>query len=404
MHILFSHQNFPGQFGGLGKYLAENGWSVTFVTAKDPLPHTSWCRLIQMKPHRGATERVHRFALNFEKAMINGQAFANACIKARAQGLNPDIVVAHSGWGSGTFAKSVWPECKFAAYVEWYYNWPPVDSTGLDDAKNLEDGRARALARNAPVLVDMSEADLIFCPSLFQTAQFPENLRRDIVTLPDGVDCTVNVPQAGMRPPLPEGRSIPEGSEIVTYATRGMEPHRGFPEFMRAIAELQRSRPNLHVVIGGENRVAYGPKLPKGESWKKRMLDELDLDLERIHFTGLLPRPEYLRLLQSSDLHVYLTVPFVLSWSLIEAMSVGCALLASDTAPVREALRHGDTAELVDHTDPGALARALERLLNDPAKRDTYGQRARQAAIRRFDSNWIYPARAQILESKIREG
>lgn len=359
--------------------------------------------MIQMKPHREAGAGVHRFSLGFEKAMINGQAFANASIKARSGGFNPDIVVAHSGWGSGTFAKSVWPACKLAAYVEWYYNWPPVDSTGMDEARTAEDGHARAVARNAPMLLDVTQADLLFCPSQFQAQQFPENIRQELVVLPDGVDTSLHAPQPGTHPPLPGGRRIPNGAEIVTYATRGMEPHRGFPQFMRAIATLQKSRPNLHAVIGGEDRVAYGAQLPKGESWKKRMLDELDLDLERIHFTGNLPRPEYLRLLQSSSLHVYLTVPFVLSWSLIEAMSVGCTLLASDTAPVREALRHGDTAELVDHSDQAALTAALDKLLDDPSRRAAYGQRARQAAIRQYDSTWIYPARAQFLQSMIRK-
>lgn len=404
MNILFAHQNFPGQFGGFAKFLSDNGWSVSFATAKEGLPQLPWCQLIKMTPHRDPTPGVHRFARGLEKAMINGQAFANAGIKARNAGISPDIVVGHSGWGSGTFAKAVWPDCRYVAYVEWYYRWPPVDDVSTDRKQNLEDGRANALARNTPTLLDLAEADLVFCPTDFQAMQFPPKIRRDFVVMPDGVDARKLAPDRDARAPLPEGRSLPEDAEIVTYATRGMEPHRGFPEFMRAIQRLQKTRPNLHVVVGGEDRVAYGPQLPDGDSWKKRMLSELDLDLDRVHFTGLLPRDAYTRLMQSSTVHVYLTVPFVLSWSLIEAMSIGCALVASDVAPVRDAIRDRDTASLVDHTDIDALTSAIDQLLDDAPRRAKLGENARNAVLQNFDILKIYPERAKLLEETVRQG
>ena len=160
---------------------------------------------------------------------------------------------------------------------------------------------------------------------------------------------------------------MPDDAEVMTSITRGMEPHRGFPETMRALALLQRRRPRLHALIGGEDRVAYGAALPEGDSWKRRMLAELDLDLGRVHFTGLLSRRDMVEVLRASDVHVYLTVPFVLSWSLLDAMSTGCLIVASDTAPVREFMTDGRTGLLVPPHDPAALAAKIAAALDAPA-------------------------------------
>lgn len=398
MKILFSHQNFPAQFGAFGGYLAKRGWEVWFATANVKAEVPKGCRLIQMKPHREPTDGVHRYARPLEKAMINGQAFANVCMGARDKGFNPDVVVAHSGWGSGTFAKAVWPDTKFVAYVEWYYRWPPLDQIGRANPQHLEDRRAEALARNAPTLLDLAVADHVLCPTEFQAEQFPSQYRNQFTVLHDGV----HAPSLAPDPKVvfkPNGKDLPKDAELVTYATRGMEPHRGFPQFMRMLAELQKRRPNLHAVIGGEDRVAYGPKLPEGESWKAKMLEELDLDEDRIHFVGLLPRKKFTELMQASNLHVYFTVPFVLSWSLIEAMSIGCPLLVSDNRATREALSDGKSAIMLNHDDVPALVDNAEKLLKDKDLAKRLGQAARATVLERYDSSWIWPSRAQQLQA-----
>lgn len=401
MKIVFAHQNFPGQFGAFARYLADAGCEVWFFTAKESTPEIPGIRIVRMTPHRDPAPGVHRYAGALEKAAINGQAFANAAVSARKKGLNPDVVIAHSGWGSGTFAKAVWPECRYVPYVEWYYSWPPVDDVSVEPAQSMEDGRALSMGRNAPTLLDLAAADLAFCPTEFQARQFPAHLRGRIEVLHDGVDAKALAPKPGLRP---EGLGAPEDAEWISYATRGMEPHRGFPEFMRALATLQKRRPTLHAIIGGEDRVAYGRRLPEGESWKARMLAECDLDGSRLHFTGPVSRSAYTRMLQATDLHVYLTVPFVLSWSLIEAMSAGAPIVASDVEPVREALRHGVEAELVDHRDPQALAAAMARLLDDRARARALGAAARARVLRDYDDAWIHPARLQRLDRLVRFG
>lgn len=395
--ILFSHQNFPAQFGGFGHYLAQSGWDVTFATSRVSGAPPPGCRILQMKPHREPSESVHRFAYGLEKAMINGQAFANSCIQAREEnGLVPDIVFAHSGWGSGTFCKAVWPDCKYVSYVEWFYRWPAVDMPKHSAQADDEDRRAHALARNAPILLDLAEADLVYCPTQFQASQFPEKFRYNMIVQHDGVDTDKLRPNPSLSVDIENG-PLPKDAELLTYATRGMEPHRGFPEFMRAVSELQKQRPKLHTIIGGEDRVAYGQKLPEGESWKKRMLAELDLDLSRIHFVGHLPHAEYVKLLQATDVHVYLTVPFVLSWSLVEAMSVACPLVASRNKAVSEVLADGESALLVRNEQVSEIVSAVQKILENKGLAAELGKTAREVATTSYSSKWIWPARREVL-------
>jgi len=238
---------------------------------------------------------------------------------------------------------------------------------------------------------------LLICPTHFQAAQFPAEYRRNMVVMHDGVDTHLHRPNPNAVAPVEQG-ALPDDAEVISYATRGMEPHRGFPEFMRALARLQARRPKLHAIIGGDDRVSYGHRLSEGDSWKQRMLSELDLDETRLHWPGSLPRGRYIALLQATHVHVYLTVPFVLSWSLIEAMSVGCPLVASKVAPVEEAISDEETGLLVDHRDTEQLAAAIERLLDNRKLAKALGDAARVAAIRRYGAEWVWPCRARILE------
>lgn len=397
MHILFCHTNFPGQFGPFGAWLARQGWQVTFATARadaEPPAGTSLFRFAQGAP----ATATHRHARPLDQALHTAESFAVAARQAREAGILPEIVVAHSGWGAGTYARAVWPDAAFVPYVEWWYRYPRVDV--LPDERPPSDPTAvaaRALARNAPMLLDLAEADAAICPTNFQAAQFPRHLRARLTVQHDGVDTALLAPDANARARLSGRLGLPLTAEILTYATRGMEPYRGFPEFLRAVAMLQRDRPALHTVIAGADRVAYGEALPAGESWKTRMLAELSLDHSRLHFTGLLPGEAYRTLLQGSDVHVYLTIPFVLSWSMIEAMSVACHLVVSDVAPVREALGGAAAARCVNHHDPASLAAGIATALDDPAKGAPLREAARRRAVSGYDRSWLWPAKAEFL-------
>ena len=296
--------------------------------------------------------------------------------------------------GSGPSSRTSGPATCAVPYFEWYYNWPYPDRTPYDtEAADPLDARARNRIRNAPLWADFSTATRALCPTRFQAAQFPEWMRERLTVMHDGVDTEVHSPgEAGARRP---GDPRAAGGcrrtpRCVTSITRGMEPHRGFPETMRALALLQKRRPKLHALIGGEDRVAYGAQLPEGESWKGRMLAELDpgsgLDLSRVHFTGLMSRPDMVAVMRASDAHVYLTVPFVLSWSLLDAMACGCLLVASDTAPVREFVEDGVTGLLVPPHDPAALAARIETALAGGDALRRMRARARAKIVGGFDA------------------
>ncbi|MEL6766021.1 MAG: glycosyltransferase [Pseudomonadota bacterium] len=396
MRIVFAHQNYPAQFGSFGGWLARKGWEVAFLSAAEEIAPPDRTVAVRARPDRQPAAGVHKLASSTERAAINGHAMAKAALKLADRGLRPDVIVAHSGWGSGTFLKAVWPEAAFVPYVEWYYNAPAVDRLPGDTAAPTPDQRAVAIGRNLPIVADLAQATAALCPTAFQRDQLPERLRAQVTLSHDGIDCDGNAPDPTARIDLP-GCTLPGDAEIVTYATRGMEPHRGFPEFMRALARLQATRPRLHAVIGGEDRVCYGPALPEGESWKTRMLAELNLDLDRVHFVGLQPRAAFRRMLQASQAHVYLTVPFVLSWSLLEAMAVAAPLVASDVAPVREAMRDREEGLLLDHSDIDRLAAAIARLLDNPAAAREMGTRARARVLDRYDRATLWPERARWL-------
>jgi glycosyltransferase involved in cell wall biosynthesis len=304
-----------------------------------------------------------------DRAALNAQAFARTAFAARRDGFAPDVVVSHAGWGAGLFAGQVFPRARVIAYCEWWYRSPGDDVAWLDAHGYPHPASPEAAlheqARNAPIALELAAADAAVCPTAFQAAQFPPVFRDRLIVLHDGIDTDRFRPCPDARRDT-LGGLVPEGARLVTYATRGMEPHRGFPEFMAAIPAVLAADPAAVAVVAGDNRVCYGGEPLRGTDWKARALAENAIDPRRVRFTGTLAPPAYLRLLQRSDAHVYLTVPFVLSWSMLEAMATGCALVASDTAPVRE-FAGPDSAALLDHAAPAALAEGILATLSGPS-------------------------------------
>ena len=395
MRVLFLHNNYPAQFGALAKYLAQRGHDVTFGTNWQGTP-PKWLRMVRFKPHREVRREQHPYLAFVEKAVLNGQGFARAAWKMQAAGYAPDVIVAHSGWGPGLYVRDVWPAAKYVGYFEWYYRSSGADVGFLDKASWDDVHRIRT--RNAAILLDVEACNWGIVPTAYQASQFPALLRRKLTVQHDGVDTTYFAPQPGRRLKLP-GLDLSHVDELVTYVARGMETYRGFPQAMTAFADVQKRRPRAHVVVVGEDRVAYGKTLPDGDTFRKKMLRELDFDEDRLHFTGLLSREHYRSVLLASSVHVYLTIPFVLSWSMIEAMSAGCLLVASDTDPVREVVREGHNGLLVDFFDTGRLADRICDALERPDAMAGVRERARQTAVERYPISKLIPLRARLLDA-----
>lgn len=345
---------------------------------------------------------THSLVQETEVAVKTGQDAYRIAKQLEAQNFVPDIIYGHSGWGATLFMKDAFPHAKFLAYFEWYYR---ADSPlyNFDPDSSLKAGSIkRSRIRNASILTDLYSCDAGFSPTEWQRDQFPDNYHNKIKVLHDGVDTHFFHPWPyGFRPlVLPRiGLDLSQAKEIITYVARGMEPIRGFPQFMKTVEILQKRRPDCHFVVCGNDRVAYGDPHPNGKTYKEAALEELDLDLSRLHFTGLLPYNEYVQVLQASSAHVYLTWPFVLSWSTIEAMSCGCTLIASDTQPVREVITNGENGWLVNFFDTEAIASKIVEVLDDPEKNQNIRTAARQTVLDKYDLNHTLPDHLAWLES-----
>ena len=393
MKILLIHQNFPGQFKHLGPALAERGDQVVVLTPKVK-EATRWKGIVILPygTKRGTTQGIHPWLADFETKLIRGSACYDAALALWERGFSPDVILAHHGWGESLFLKDVWPEARLGLYCELYHR-SGKDETGFDpefpsatpDRDNL---RLRIKNLNNRLHEEVMDAGI--SPTHFQAGTYPEKYQNRITVSHDGIDTNLVRPKADARLELPNGQTVTRDDEVITFINRNLEPYRGYHIFMRALPDLLRRRPNAQVVMLGGDETSYGAKPPQGQTWKQIFIDEvrpniLDTDWARVHFLGRVPYDTFLSLIQVSRVHVYLTYPFVLSWSLLEAMSAECAIVASDTAPVREAITDNETGVLVDFFDTKGLVDKTCDLLDSSERRDLLGMNARRFVKQRYD-------------------
>ncbi len=398
MKILFLHRNFPAQFRHLASALANNKEDeVVFVTNNTKTQTFGAIKKYSYKLKREVPNNCHRYLRFYEESIIHGQSAAEVLISLKQQGFVPDIIFGHS-WGSSLFVKEVFPTVPYIAYIEWYYN--PVNSDMDFGGKVLDiEEKAKLKIKNSHILQDLVSCDWGISPTMWQKDQIPETFRNKIKVFHEGIDTIFFKPDENVEFKVPNTNLVlTKNDEVLTYATRGMEEYRGFPEFMKAASELLKQRPNLHVLIAGEDRVCYGRHL-ENDSFKQKMLRELDFDESRIHFVGGLPYNEYLKLLQVSSVHVYLTYPFVLSWSFLEAMSAGCLIVASDTAPVTEFMQDKSNGLLVDFYDITGIVKQVNELIDNKDKYNFLGKNARETIIKNCDLKTLLPKQIEFLKS-----
>lgn len=390
--ILFLHPNFPAQFRHLVMTLAKSPkHQVVYGTAREE-GQIQRVQKILYKLSRQVRPETHHYVQPLERAVLEGQAVYRIAQQLQERGFVPDVVYAHSGWGPGLFVKDIFPKAKFCCFFEWYYHAHGTDAD-FDPADPLDaDAEARIRIKNAPILLDLVSCDYGLSPTQWQRHQFPPEFRSKIKVLHDGIDTEFFQPKPGAKLILPDiNLDLSAVDELVTYVARGMEPYRGFPQFMEAIALLQEKRPHDNGVVVGADRVAYGKRLPNGKTYKQHMLETLPLDLSRLHFTGRLPYSQYLQVLQASSVHVYLTRPFVLSWSMLEAMSAGCLLVASETAPVTEVLKEGLNGLFVDFFSPQQVCDRILEVLDHPDGMADLRANARKTIQKNYDLAKLLP-------------
>jgi glycosyltransferase involved in cell wall biosynthesis len=404
MKILFIHQNFPGQFKFLAPALVAKGHTVYAMTMQKG-NELAWqgVQLFRYSPDRGTNPNVHPWLSDFETKTIRADACFRAALRLKAEGLIPDVIVSHPGWGESLFLKEVWPNAKLGIYCEFYYQAHGAD-VGFDSEFNSKEEAevCRMRLKNLNNIMHFDIADAGLSPTHWQASTFPEIFKRKISVVHDGIDTKIVAPNLNVVLALQldtgETLTLTKNDEVITFVNRNLEPYRGYHIFMRALPEILRQRPNARVLIVGADDVSYGarPDAKKygKKTWKEIFAKEVrpsisDADWQRVHFLGHLPYQHFIPLLQISTVHVYLTYPFVLSWSLLEAMSAGCTIVASNTQPLHEAIVHNETGLLIDFFDQKALAQSVCSLLNNPNERARLGKNARNFAQANYDLNEV---------------
>lgn len=385
MRILFIHQNFPGQFRLLAPALAAAGHEVHALTLADQA--VQGVRVHRYKTD-AATPGGHPWLRDAQAKVIRAQAALQAMAALDAQGLVPDLVIANPGWGEAMCVKDVWPRCRLLCLMEFFYAAEGLDC-GFDPefSQPSLDDKGRLRLKNIALLEALLSMDAGVAPTCWQHSRLPAHMRSKVSVVFDGIDTDRVAPDPAATVRLGSGLTLRAGDPVVTYVARQLEPYRGFHVFMRALPELLRRCPEAQVLIVGGDGVSYGAPPAGGGSWRQHLLDELhgQLDPLRVHFVGRVAYADYLRVLQVSAVHCYLTYPFVLSWSCIEALSAGCHVVGSRTGPVTEFIKHDDNGSLVDFFDVAALADTLVTAVDRRRETQPLRRRARETAVSRCD-------------------
>lgn len=365
MHILFVHKNYPAQFGHIARHLIDHyGFTCTFLSEKPPARWPGMER-VQYKPLGGATEKTHFCSRAFENQIWHSQALFDT-LKGRPD-IEPDLIVGHSGFVSTLFLRELY-DCPVINYFEFFYHTRDSDLDFRKDLPSFEQqDLLRARTRNAIFLLDLENCDRGYSPTEFQKRQLPQAYQSKIATIFDGIDTEVWKPVAQPNR-LMAGWNLPTDKKIITYVSRGMEAMRGFDIFMKIAKKLCDQRDDVLFTVVGEDRVAYGGdnRYTQGTTFKQWVLSQDDYDLDRILFLGRLPPDQLVNLFSISDLHFYLTAPFVLSWSLLNSLACGAIVLGSNTGPVQEMIRHGHNGLLFDFFDVDQAVEMAHQVLNRP--------------------------------------
>ncbi|TNE65701.1 MAG: glycosyltransferase [Alphaproteobacteria bacterium] len=391
MKILFAHNNFPGQYRRLISYIDPmkdvRSDVVTLESNQNKFPLVR----VNFKPHREPRADIHPALASSERSVITGQAAYKSLMDYKKKHGSPDIILSHSGWGASLFFKDMFPDAKLLSYYEWYYHCHGGDGEFVSRRKYGPNDEIRIRMMNTPILHDLAAQDWGQCPTVFQHSKLPKIFQNNVSILHDGVDVDYFKPEAGATVKVGDNKVLTANDEVVTYVARGMEEYRGFPQFMQAISKLQKRRPNMHVVILGADRVAYGMKRKDGKGLKDDMLKKYKFDLDRIHFMGLQPLDVFRSLMRISSAHIYLTAPFVLSWSMLEAMSTGALIIGSNTDPVKELITDGENGVLVDFFDVNTLVEVTERALATPVEFEHMRQAARNRVVNHYATEDLLP-------------
>ncbi|NDF12608.1 MAG: glycosyltransferase [Proteobacteria bacterium] len=403
MKILFLHPNMPGQYKHLARIAAENPKNeVVFITLQRPNISIPNVRKIEYVCTREPDTGCHQYLISMERAVLRAQEVWRVCKQLKSEGFVPDVIVGHFGWGDGLFLKDIFHGVPILCFMEFYYSAYASDIGFMKEFEEegypTVDDVARIRMKNALHLFNLADTDWGITPTYFQLDRHPEPFHKKISVLHDGIDSDAVKPDPRATFTIPKKNlTFKAGDEVITYISRNFEPYRGIHTFMRAANIVLKERPNAHIIMVGGDGVSYGKKPPEGKTYRHMLLDELKPDMSRIHAVGYLDYEEMLKVLHISAAHVYLTVPFVLSWSMMEAMSAGCLMVCSDTLPVREVLTHEKNGLMVDFFSPEDVAKKIIWGLENKEQAREIRANARQTILDQYALNKVLPLHMQLI-------
>ncbi len=401
MNIVFIHNNFPAQFKHLATFFAKDSnnkvlFLVDNIRADINIPGVT---ILHVKPNKkifpdNGEGLQHELIL--QKNVNSSKRYAKVLYKIRKEGFIPDIIYGHPGWGLELFVQDIFPESLYVCFFEWYYT-KEADYTFVTRGKtrppsDFINGRLRNLCQ----LNALANCDVGFTPTKFQQKQYPQIFHSKLNVLHDGIDIDYFSPKKNEKFKISQ-LDLSGAKEILTYATRGLEPYRGFPQFYHSLPKVLAARPDCHVVIVGNDQVNYGAKPKDGIGFREKLCNSLPLEWSRVHFLDFLPYDDYRSLLRASSVHVYLTMPFVLSWSMLEAMSCGCLLVASETEPVCEIAKNNKNALLTDFWDHNKISETIIYALSNKKKLTSLQKAARNKITQEYDLKKVLPKCLSIL-------
>jgi glycosyltransferase involved in cell wall biosynthesis len=391
MRVLFIHQNFPGQFKHLAPALAAQGHEVLALGVNQPKHATPGVRVILHRPQvPAAAKTVSTAELRELQAKIaRGHSVAMTLQALKRQGFHPDVIYAHSGWGEALFIKDVFPSVPLLIYAEYFYGTEGGDANfDKEFTRWTLESAERLKIKNTHLLNALLDSDHALSPTTFQRDRHPQLFQNHISVIHDGIETGRFKPDAKSSVSLRRaGVTLHASDEVVTFVARELEPYRGYHMFMRALPQMMALRPKARFVVVGGDGVSYGAAPPDGKTWKDIFLQEVtgQIDASRLHFVGPVPHETLTQLMQVSTVHLYLTYPFVLSWSLLEAMSVGCLIVGSRTGPVEEVIKHQQNGLLVDFFNPSEIANTVAEAVERRNDLQDLRAAARALAVEKYD-------------------
>ncbi len=397
--ILFVHQNFPGQYKHIAYYLAKNNYDVhtlSITKFEDELTTNH-----HYNPSQSSSANINKWAVEFETKMIRADAAAKKAKEMKDSGFFPDLILAHPGWGESFFLKEIWPGTKIISYAEFFYKTSDCDidfdidflekDVGKNFSEYYEFNKFKLTARNAAFTSSYAMSDYLVTPTEFQKNALPDLFKPNVKVIHDGIDTDLLKPNKDVTIKIND-KKFTKSDKIITYVGRSLDPYRGFHIFMRSIPKILKDNPDANIIIvGNADTHGYGAPPPNNKKFKDIFYSEIkdQIDENRIFFLGPLPYEKYIQIIQLSMVHIYLTYPFILSWSMLEAMSCGALVIGSNTEPVTEVIKDNENGLIVDFFDSEKLAIRVTNVLEKSNKYNKIRENARKTILQKYDLDTI---------------